>query len=582
MKTDVQNPLNWSRWIILLVAWTLLWTRNSPAGVLFPLTTPLPRNITSPAHSLLLSDGRVLVQRGGGSNWMFLLPDNQGHYIDGTWDTNCAPMNYQRHYYSSDVLTDGRVFIAGGEYNNDDGTNADGTGAHFGRPAGATAEIFDPQANGGTGSWTFINPPAALMDTNTGGFFDSESVLLPDGTVLVAPVFPVPDSDTLIYNPFTNGWALGPDTLLGGQDEASWLKLPDDSILTIDHKGIYQTNSERYIPSLGVWIQEANVPGDLYSTNGEIGAALLLTNGTALFFGGSQSNTSAIFTPSPLGGTNTGSWAPGPVLPGGLVMRDAPSCILNNGKVLLTLVTPYQDDPRYIYEFDPTTQAFNSLSTNSAGNSDGSSMLALPDGNVLVLDGNTSVYIYEPDPSPLTMGQPVIQSVTYNADGSLHLSGRLLNGISQGAMYGDDQQQDSNYPLVRFTDGSGNVTYGRTYNWSSTSVMTGTKTITAECAVPTNILYSTPGTSYSLQVVANGNASAPVAYYGPVWVDFNYNPLSPQSGTFDNPYSTLAQGTNAVPTHGTILIKPGHSPEHLAIAKIMTISAVGGTATVGH
>ena len=58
-------------------------------------------------------------------------------------------------------------------------------------------------------------------------------------------------------------------------------------------------------------------------------------------------------------------------------------------------------------------------------------------------------------------------------DGSFHLTGTLLNGISQGAAYGDDAQMDSNYPLVRAADGTGNVYYLRTFNWSSTGVQTG-------------------------------------------------------------------------------------------------------------
>ena len=84
-----------------------------------------------------------------------------------------------------------------------------------------------------------------------------------------------------------------------------------------------------------------------------------------------------------------------------------------------------------------------------------------------------------------------------------------------------------------------------------------------------------------MQVVANGNASAPVNFYGPVWVDFNYNVLFAQRGTFANPYSALSEATNAVPNGGTIAIKPGHSPIAIKIAKPMNLIAVGGTATIG-
>jgi len=64
---------------------------------------------------------------------------------------------------------------------------------------------------------------------------------------------------------------------------------------------------------------------------------------------------------------------------------------------------------------------------------------------------------------------------------------------------------DSNYPLVRLTHSGGFVFYARTYNWSSTGVMTGTNILTTELTVPAGL---TPGT-YPLFISANGNTSAP-------------------------------------------------------------------------
>src|SRR6202011_4583749 len=83
---------------------------------------------------LLLPDGSVMAANPATSNaWYKLKPDTLGNYNNGTW-TTLASMNDTRLYYSSCVLRDGRVLIAGAEY---------GTGA-------ATAEIYDPQAN----TWT--------------------------------------------------------------------------------------------------------------------------------------------------------------------------------------------------------------------------------------------------------------------------------------------------------------------------------------------------------------------------------------------------------------------------------------------
>jgi len=132
----------------------------------------------------------------------------------------------------------------------------------------------------------------------------------------------------------------------------------------------------------------------------------------------------------------------------------------------------------------------------------------LPDGTVLYSHTGTDLYVYQPSNPILAAGKPTINSLTANADGSYHLTGTLLNGISEGAAYGDDAQMNSNYPLVRLTNSVGNVYYERTYNWSSTSVMTGNEVTTTEF---TNSAGLPPG-AYSLVVVANGFASDPVNF----------------------------------------------------------------------
>jgi hypothetical protein len=119
--------------------------------------------------------------------------------------------------------------------------------------------------------------------------------------------------------------------------------------------------------------------------------------------------------------------------------------------------------------------------------------------------------------------------------------------------------------------------------------MTGSKVVTTEVEIPVAVL-GAPGT-YSLQVVANGNASDSVSFTQPAltWVDFNYS--GTQNGSYPNPFVTLAQGTNSVPSGGTIAIKgpsinanqgPAISHETMKISKPMKIITVGGVATIGH
>jgi hypothetical protein len=379
----------------------------------------------------------------------------------------------------------------------------------------------------------------------------------------------------------------------GNQDEASWVKLPDNSILTIDP---YGTSTERYIPSMGQWFLDQSVPVAMYDSEGELGPAFLLPNGKAFFLG--ATGHTVIYTPSPSGGTNWGSWVQGPDIPNGLVSADAPACMMNNGKILCCVGGPLPSLGDYpnglsFYEYDYSDGPTGSFTQVNSPPESGdfatyqTVMLALPDGTVLYsqveqetlfADDETTLYIYTPDGSPLAAGKPVVKSITQNPDGSYHLVGTGLNGISEGAAYGDDAQMNSNYPLVRFTDINGNVTYGRTYNWNSTGVQTGTNLVTMEFALPAS---ATGGGIYSLVLVANGFASDPLTFDGPVWVDFNYSSSSPQFGTYSQPFSTLAQGTNAVASGGTISIKPGHSPETMKISKPMALTAVGGTAIIG-
>jgi Kelch motif len=428
---------------------------------------------------LLLPDGTVMAQGAEETNWYRLTPDIHGSYVNGTWST-LAGMHYVRIYFSSDVLTNGQVFVAGGE---------DGNGS-------ATAEVYDPIAN----TWT-----VAPAQPNT--FLDSCSEVLPSGNVLVAPVSPANYGETLIWNTASNNWSIGPTLYRGDdQDEASWVKLPDGSILTIDP---YTQNSERYIPALNQWIDDADVGIQMYSSGMELGAGFLLPNGEAFYLGGS--GNTAIYTPT--GTTNAGSWTAGPPIPNGLGIEDGPAAMMINGKILCAVgsSTNYSG-PTYFYEYDPVANSFSQVN-GPAGTTDYTApfeniMLDLPDGSVLYSHEGPDLYIYRTTGSPLAVGQPTITGITANNDSSFTLTGTLLNGISEGAAYGDDAQMASNYPLIRLTNSAGNVYYERTYNWSSTGVKTGSTPETTQFTNSAGVPWGT----YSLTVAANGISSAPYSF----------------------------------------------------------------------
>jgi hypothetical protein len=498
----------WAHHLMLILALCCLsspWNAHA-VGTWVPLVNQAPANID---YIDLLSDGSVMGHYTGGSanTWYRLVPDNYGSYVNGTWST-VAPMHDGRDFYATQVLTDGRVFVAGGE---------NGGGSY-------SAEVYDPLLD----SWT-------LCPGSGAGFSDSISEILPNGNVLIAPVGPTNGGETMIYNPGSNTWIAGPMLYRGyNQAEASWVKLPDNSILTIDPFG---TNSERYIPVLNQWISDANVPVSIYGNLTEMGAALLLPTGNA-FFQGATGNT-AIYIPS--GSTNMGTWVAGPVIPNGLSANDAPSAMMVNGKILCNVSPfPISGPPSYFYEYDPVSDSFalTAAPGSLAPDSQGDRMLDLPDGTVLFCYGGTQLYEYQPDGIALASGQPGIISITTNYYRSYHLTGTLLNGITEGAGFGDDAQMNSNYPLVRMTNSNGQVYYARTYNWSSTGVMTGTNIVSTEFMVPENLLAG----YYSLVVVANGNSSAPVT------LTFNPDPMSvtlligfASSGPIGGPFNPAVQ-----------------------------------------
>ena len=211
---------------------------------------------------ILMTDGTVLCKTtsGGGDGigniWDKLTPLN-GSYINGTWST-IAPMNFTRLYFSAQVLPDGRLYIAGGEY---------GTG-------GANGEVYNPTTN----TWTHTGGAGYTFSSNIS---DANSEILPDGRVLQANV-DIPGTVTnYFWNPITNTYSAAP-SCLRVDNEAVWVKLPDSSIIFQDN---YSTTSERYIPQTNTWINDASAPTNLFDPYGsECGAGYLLPDGSVFYW----------------------------------------------------------------------------------------------------------------------------------------------------------------------------------------------------------------------------------------------------------------------------------------------------------
>ena len=448
---------------------------------------------------VLLTDGRVMCHSTAGGNlgdgtiWDILTPDSTGSYVNGTW-TQSAPMTQERYSFPAVVLNNGKVYAAGGEYGTD------------GTQAGWHIETYDPQTN----VWTEATGPTSAKTIS-----DGSCNILDNGDVIQALVDVSMPVHTVFYNPNTNAETTAPSTL-NGQNESMWMKLPDNSILFVDEGA---TTSERYIPSLNQWVADGNVPVSLYDPNGfECGPSWMLPNGKAFFVGGT--NTAAIYTPS--GNNTAGSWVSAAAMPNGYGMPDAPGAMMPNGKILLA----GSPQPTASNEFNTPTEFFeynyltNSYATVTAPNTTAASgaisqqynMLVLPTGQVLLgMDQDNSsaqYYVYNPTGTPLDTGKPIINQIIPLSCTSYMAIGHRFNGISSGAAFGDENENDENYPLFRLQTGN-RVYYARSYNWNSRGVQRGlTKIDTAYFDLPASI----PTGSYSLYAVTNGIPSNPFPF----------------------------------------------------------------------
>jgi hypothetical protein len=92
---------------------------------------------------------------------------------------------------------------------------------------------------------------------------------------------------------------------------------------------------------------------------------------------------------------------------------------------------------------------------------------------------------------------------------SYRLEGIRLNGMSQGSVYGDEDQDATNYPLVRLINlATHHMFYTRTHDHSSMAVASD-RVSSTYFDVPAKL---ERGLS-RLEVVANGIASRPVLVY---------------------------------------------------------------------
>jgi hypothetical protein len=484
-----------------------------PASPWQLLTHPLGRNVSNP---LLLTDGTVIVHISETPFWWRLTPDVNGSYVNGTWSQIASlPSGYAPRFFASAVLPDGRVIVEGGEYNNPGGIVWTTRGA-----------IYDPIAN----TWTSVTPPSGW--SNIG---DAQSVVLPDGTFMLANALTKQEA---LLNASNLTWTPTGSGKFDGNNEEGWTLLWDGNVLTVDayvFSGSCDTNSERYLTSLGSWMTAGSTIQLLPDCSGpnfsfEVGPQVLRPNGTVIAFGGTTSGVAhtAIFDSTTL------NWAVGPDLPtiGGqnYTLADAPAALQPSGNVLFAASPGLFRPPTHFFEVAYGTNAITQIADPSDAPGITSyqwNFLVLPTGQILVCETDfPNVWIYTASGSPDPAWVPHITGVTpYDFSfftGSTYLIyGRQFNGLSQGAAYGDDVQAATNYPLVQIVNATtGHVFYARTFDHSTMGIGPEDDESDAVFAstnftVPTKSEIET-GYSY-LYVVVNGIASEPfLVYISPV------------------------------------------------------------------
>ena len=484
-------------------------------------TNSAPNPLEFANNPLLLTDGTVIVSDGGYlGNWYKLTPDITGSYVNGTW-TQIASMpvingvQYAPNDNASAVLPDGRVIVMGGEYNLQL-INSLPVETNLGA-------IYDPVAN----TWTPVSAPAGSSWSNIG---DAMSTVLADGTFLLSACCAFPPVDAL-FDATNLTWTSTGAPIGGpyGQGEQGYTLLPNGNVLTVDifQSGVGYNSAEQYDPASGAWSSAGTTGTRLYDICGsvEIGPAPLRPDGTVVQLGGYAcgfDNTYPSATPDPTGiyDSTTGTWSAGPYVPvvDGLFLSipDGPAAVLPNGNILFA-ASPWagyaNEPPTHFFEFT-TANAINQVAdapdpVSEYLISNAFNFLVLPNGQILVDWGSVLPLFYTPTGSADPSWAPVISTSPSNVyPGTTYtITGTQLNGLTQGAYYGDDYQMATNYPIVQITNAAtGHVFYGRTFKISNRSIAPGVS-VSTDFTVPANIEL---GPS-SLVVIANGIPSTPVS-----------------------------------------------------------------------
>ncbi|MEQ1844869.1 MAG: kelch repeat-containing protein, partial [Nitrospira sp.] len=272
-----------------------------------------------------LSNGKVLVV-GGYTNTSTGNAIASAELFDpavGAWRTT-GSLTTARLYHTATLLPNGKVLVVGGSTS---------TNGNVGSPL-ASAELFDPTADGGVGSWTPTLQPLA-----TARVFHT-ATLLPNGKVLVAGG-QFSGSCAELYDPAANGgngdWSTTGCLTTGRAGHTATL-LQNGTVLVAGGTSSALATTETFDPAANGGVGAWGATGSL-TTHRYRHTATLLPTGKVLVVGGSPDGgisgslaSAELYDPAVNGGV--GPWTPTlqPLTTG---RQNHTATLLPNGKVLV-------------------------------------------------------------------------------------------------------------------------------------------------------------------------------------------------------------------------------------------------------